>query len=403
MAMFFDTPGLVESAMLDAFTDTVQPGGAALANMQTTGAICSAKTEWENAVDAIDIPIAVLDRDYSVRRANRRFAEWVGRGWDEILGRKCFELVKACDGPLPGCPHNQVLRTGTAAVALTDTRGGESASTVMCYPRKGTDSSVIGSVCLMEVCHRAPAVSARLIHVHKMAGLGRLAAEVAHELGAPLSTVAGYAELLLTEPLPDKAKDTVKIMKREMARAQSIVRQMRDPSKRRPPCRESVLLNEVVNAAVCLYAPAPLKQGITLQTELAEDMPTATGDFDQLLQVVLNLLSNACGAVRSRTGERTVTVFTRKAGDRVHMGVADTGPGIPRDVISRMFDAFFTTRGSEEGTGLGLTVCKTIVEAHQGTISVDSIEGEGSTFVVDLPAAPAPTSDSPDNAGNGHT
>jgi len=396
-ALFFDATHRIGPAELGSFIDAVEQAGAALANLRTTRAIFSAKTEWETAVDAIAAPVAVLDENMSVRRANRTFAEWVGASWNRIVGRKYSDLAMSYKAPRPGqeVPDNKPfsIRMSTECSA--------EASRAVCYPRKDAASSVVGTVCMVDTGQK-PSVSSQMVAMQRSATLGRLAAELAHELGAPLSTVAGYAELLLAQHLAEPAKEVISVIQQETGRAQGIVRRMLDLGRQQPVRREEVALNDVARAAIRLYAHATTFHRVTLRSELAENLPPVRADFDQLLQVLLNLLANAYRAVQQNEQRREVTVFTRKEGDRIQLGVADTGSGIAPDMVSRVFEPFFTTHTDDEGTGLGLAVSRKIVESHQGSISVDTVQGKGSTFTVDLPGAtsestvPAETSDTQD-------
>jgi len=381
-ALFFDAAHRIDPAELGSFIDAVQPAGAALANLRTTRAIFSAKTDWETAVDAIAAPLAVLDEDMSVRRANRTFAEWVGSSWNWIVGRKYFDFATAYEGPWPG---QEVLHNKPFSIRMS-TKCSAEASSGVCYPRKDPAGSVLGTVCTVDIEHQ-PSVSSQMVAMQRAATLGRLAAELAHELGAPLSTVAGYAELLLAQHLAESAKEEISVIQQETGRAQKIVKHMLDLGRQGPVRREEVALNDVARAATRLYAHASTFHRVTLHSELAENLPPVEADFDQLLQVLLNLLANAYRAVRQSEQRREVTVFTRKEGDRLQFGVADTGPGIAPDIASRVFDPFFTAHAEDEGTGLGLAVSRKIVESHQGSITLDTGPGKGSTFTVDLPAA----------------
>jgi two-component system NtrC family sensor kinase len=221
--------------------------------------------------------------------------------------------------------------------------------------------------------------------VQRAAMLGRLATELAHELGAPLSTVAGRAELLLSQSIAKEVKKEIGIICQETGRAQRIAKHILEFGRRQPVRQDEVSLNDVARAGIEMYAHPSTHHRVSLCNELAENLPPVKANFDQMLQVVLNLLANAYRAVRQSKGLRKVTVFTRQKGSRTHLGVMDSGPGIDPDIVSRIFDPFFTTHAGDEGSGLGLAVCRKIAESHEGTISVETVAGKGSTFTLDLP------------------
>ncbi len=395
VALFFDTSHRISPAALSRFDDAIRPAGTALADLQTARAIFSAKTEWENAVDTIATPVAVLDEDMSVRRANRPFARWIGGGWNRIVGHKCFDLATSFETEPTDRALRREIADDTPARVMVRARPSAETSTAVCYPRKDAAGAVVGSVCMVDI-EQKPSVSNQIVAIQRAATLGRLAAELAHELGAPLSTVAGHAELLLSQSLAEPVKKTIGIICQETGRAQRIVKRMLEFGRQQPIRQDEVSLNDVAQAGMQLYAHPSVFHGVSLRSELAENLPPVVADFDQMLQVVLNFLANAYRAVRQSEGLREVTVFTRQEGSRIQLGVTDSGPGIDPDIVSRVFDPFFTTHAGDEGTGLGLAVCRKIAESHEGTISVDTVVGKGSTFTLDLPAA---ISESADPAG----
>jgi two-component system NtrC family sensor kinase len=141
---------------------------------------------------------------------------------------------------------------------------------------------------------------------------------------------------------------------------------------------------------------------VELVTDLDPDEPLLYADAHQLHQVIVNLVNNARQALSAWDGERRITITTRAAAADgfVSLEIEDSGPGVPADVQERIFDAFFTTKPVGEGTGLGLSLCRGIVESHGGCIHLDSPDGGGARFVVELPAEPdaAPTADAADEA-----
>ena len=384
VSLFFDASHRISPAALDRFDDVIRPAGAALADLQTSRAVSSAKTEWENAVDTIAVPVAVLDENMSVRRANRAFARWIGTGWDKIIGRRCFDLVTSFDADSTEPTLIREISDDMPVHIAIRTRDSLKTAAAVCYPLKDAAGADIGSVCMVDI-EQKTSVSNQMAALQRAAMLGRLATELAHELGAPLSTVAGRAELLLSQPVAEKVKKEIGIICQETGRAQRIAKHILEFGRRQPIRQDEVSLNDVARAGIEMYAHPSTHHRVSLCNELAENLPPVTADFDQMLQVVLNLLANAYRAARQSKGLRKVTVFTRQKGSRIHLGVMDSGSGIDPDIVSRIFDPFFTTHAGDEGSGLGLAVCRKIAESHKGTISVETVAGKGSTFTLDLP------------------
>ncbi|MBI2158648.1 MAG: response regulator [Candidatus Rokubacteria bacterium] len=175
-------------------------------------------------------------------------------------------------------------------------------------------------------------------------------------------------------------------------RCARIVRNFLALARQRPPERGRVALDQVVHEAVELLAYPLRVDSVEVALELARNLPALWADAHQLHQVVVNLVSNAHHAVREATSPRRITLTTRQeaGGGSVVLEVADSGRGIPREIQARLFEPFFTTKPPGQGTGLGLALCKGIVEAHGGSIEAASPPGSGAVFRVELPVENAP-------------
>lgn len=226
----------------------------------------------------------------------------------------------------------------------------------------------------------------KLIQAEKLAAVGEMAAGIAHELNNPLTTVAGFTELVLEE-LPDGApnKPDLEMVLREARRARDVVRRLLDFSRRSDE-RTRVDLNQLVDDALTLMKHLFHTSGVKIEVRLGKNLPWVSVDRNQIKQVFLNLFHNALQAMPSG-GALRIETCVREREDRkwVVAVVADTGSGIPKALKERIFEPFFTTRSGEGGTGLGLSVTYGIVSAHGGLIEVDSQPGQGACFTVWLP------------------
>jgi signal transduction histidine kinase len=249
---------------------------------------------------------------------------------------------------------------------------------------------------------------AQLVQAGKMSALGQLVSGVAHELNNPLSVIIGYGQLLLGRSVPEHLRRPVELMVTQGDRMAKIVRNLLYFSRQRPPEREAVDLNHVIEQTLALRQNQLILSGLTVEKDFASELPPVTGDQHQLQQVFLNLLLNAEQAIGDTTGGRIV--FRTRAGEdgrSVRAEVIDNGPGIPGDVVPRVFEPFFTTKEVGIGTGLGLSVSYGIIEEHQGRLSVESAPGR-TVFRLELPtgvavAAPAPPEAPPPFPANGRT
>ena len=231
----------------------------------------------------------------------------------------------------------------------------------------------------------------QMLQAEKLSALSQVVAGVAHELNNPLSVVTGQTTFLREEvrggPIAERAEKIAKAAER----CARIVRNFLTLASQRPLEREQVTLKRVIEEAVELLAYPLRVDDVEVTLDFADDLPALWADPSQLHQVVLNLVTNAHHAMRE-TQPRQLTLTTRYDPDRerLSLAVADTGPGIRPEIQGRIFEPFFTTKASGQGTGLGLSVCRGIIEAHGGTITVESRPGQGALFRVELPPGNVP-------------
>ncbi|MDC0679142.1 sensor histidine kinase [Sorangium atrum] len=239
----------------------------------------------------------------------------------------------------------------------------------------------------------------RLVRSERLASVGRLAAGLAHEIGNPLAAILGLQDLLLAGGLtPAEERDFVERMKRETERIHKILRDLLDFA--RPAARgaaeagddgeagrhPSGSVAEAIDDVVSLVAPQRAFRAIELERDVAPDVPAVPLAHGQLVQVLLNLLLNAADAV-PRVGGRVAVRASRGACGGARIEVEDNGPGIAEEVRETLFEPFITTKEVGEGTGLGLAVCRGLVEAAGGSIGVERGADGGARFVVLLPGA----------------
>ncbi len=231
---------------------------------------------------------------------------------------------------------------------------------------------------------------AQLVQSGKLALLGELVANIAHEFNNPLTSIIGYAsELRLSLSENDPRRDEVMIIEGEALRARKIVRNLLDFSRQRAPALETVPLNPLLSRAVSILRHQARVANVEVVEDYGVDLPTVEADADQLRQVFLNLVSNGLDAMPGGGRLRITTGVTEDQGAYwVEVSVQDTGGGIAPEHLHRVFEPFFTTKPEAKGMGLGLSVSLGIVESHKGQILVESQLGRGSSFRVLLPTFP---------------
>jgi signal transduction histidine kinase len=214
-----------------------------------------------------------------------------------------------------------------------------------------------------------------------LATLGELATGLAHEIRNPLAGIAGVIEIIGRDlPTTSPARSVVKEVRQEIGRIDQIVTDLLQTARPHPPQKRKSDLNVTVEHAVMLGRQHSLSKPVEIRLNKDSALPEIEHDSDQIHQVMLNLLLNALQAVN---GNGSVTVTLKSRGQYAVVGVSDNGHGIPPEHLPNIFRPFYTTKG--EGTGLGLSLARRIVEDHQGRIEVTSIPGEGTTFAVFLP------------------
>ncbi len=235
---------------------------------------------------------------------------------------------------------------------------------------------------------------AQLVRSERMASVGRLAAGVAHEIGNPIAAIMGMHELLEDPELPlETQRDFLQRMRRETERIHGVLRDLLDfarpeekeqPGAPPPPPAD---VRAVVTDVVALAKPQKAFREARIETEI-EGSPRVTLAAQKLTQVLLNLVLNAGSAIASaKKRDGVVTVRARSQADRVRIEVEDDGPGIDPKVRGRLFEPFVTTKEVGEGTGLGLAVCRGLVESAGGEIGVDASYTGGARFYMVLPAS----------------
>lgn len=223
----------------------------------------------------------------------------------------------------------------------------------------------------------------QMVRAEQLAALGELAAGLTHEIKNPIAGVIAVLELLCAGgDLMQREREVCEQMLAELRRVTGTVESLLRLARPRPPQRAPSDLGRVVREVVPLFSARLRRQGIALDVEIAEELPSLPLDPSLIVQLLVNLLTNSMQA-SDRGGRIDVQVAPFPHRDGVALAVSDTGRGIDAAQIQRVFDPFFTTK--EEGTGLGLAICRQIVEQHGGTIRIESEPGHGTRVLVLFP------------------
>ena len=238
---------------------------------------------------------------------------------------------------------------------------------------------------------------AALTHVTRVTTLGEVTASFAHELNQPLAAIVNNANACLGL-LPsgrhglDEVREALADIVSDADRASAIIERVRGLAKRTPPEKVPLRLVDVVDDVVALAAAESVARGVAIRTDVAADLPVVLGDRVQLLQVLLNLVVNGMDAMSSvDEPKRRLDILgrpdTRDGGPAARISVQDRGVGLDAGRMDRLFEAFYTTK--PHGMGMGLAICRSIIDAHGGRLWAESNQGPGATFSFSLPAAAA--------------
>jgi PAS domain S-box-containing protein len=235
----------------------------------------------------------------------------------------------------------------------------------------------------------------QLIQAEKLAAMGQMLAGVAHELNNPLTAILGVTELLRErQGLEDAAKRQLELTHRQARRAARIVQNLLEFSRPASPQKKPLDLNSVIDRTLQLHEHSLRRNSVAVDFRPQPDLPGVIGDGNQLIQVFLNLVSNAEQAIREVRDTGRIQIRLGVVDNRMSVTVQDDGVGIKPEALPRLFDPFYTTKRPGGGTGLGLSICMSIIREHGGTIEAETLPAGGSAFTVYLPVAgepPAPS------------
>jgi len=367
----------------------------------------TALREQASLLDLTHDTIFVRDRNDVITYWNRAAAELYGWRREETVGRRAAQLLDTVfpapqaaimdelertgrwEGELIHATRDRRLVTVASRWALQRDARGRPVSILE------TNNDVTAQRAVEDKLHRS---RMELAHVSRIATLGELTASIAHEVNQPLAAVVANGEAglrWLDRPVPDlnRTRTTVEAMIRNARRASDVIVRLRALARKAETVQAPLSVAELVEQTTLLVERELRVHEVQLSTTVPADLPPVLGDRVQLQQVLINLLINAVQALDSVAADRRVlSVGAERAvdeacGDVVVVLVDDSGPGIPDDVLPHLFDAFFTTK--REGMGMGLSICRSIVEAHGGRISAENRSEGGASFRLALPIAPA--------------
>ena len=332
--------------------------------------------------------VMVISSNYSVIDINNRLLNKLGLKREEAIGRLCYEITHKRSHPCAGeehpCPLHEVLSTGKpfqASHVRLDKGHKKLLFSISCYPLIN-NGEVIGMVEMARDITE-DIFQKVLMQEDKMASIGRLAAGVAHEINNPLTTILTSAMLMQEDTDPDDPiHQELQTISTEALRCRKIVSSLLDFARQTRPTMKLTDINKVIRGCVVLTRKQAAFNDVTVEENLAEDLPEINMDKAQIEQALINLTLNAIETTEPG-GKITINSRLTSKADMVEITVRDTGRGISEEDVDRIFEPFYTT--GESGTGLGLAITHGIIEQHGGTIEVETKKGKGTSFIIRLP------------------
>lgn len=362
----------------------------------------------ESIFSSIHDEVVVIRPDLKIVDTNEAFIKSSGEIKENIVGKHCYEIVHQSDAPCreknEQCPVMESLKTGSTAHAIHEHFLQEDRSfyyEITTVPLKNEKGEIELLLSIMrditdELERRVEERTqnfkrnlARLIHEDKMIALGKLVSSAVHEINNPLSGILALARLMyqkieegnVGEEDLREFKYYLHLIDTEAARCSNIVGNLLSFSRQQKTEHKYFQLNDVIQRVVLLFGHKMELHRTHLKLELCENLPEMLGNAGQIQQCLINLLFNAMEAMPNG-GEVTIRTYFEKTHNFIGMEVEDSGPGIPKEIISQIFEPFFSTKQQDKGVGLGLSVVYGIIKDHQGSIYVKNEVGKGANFII---------------------
>jgi PAS domain S-box-containing protein len=345
--------------------------------------------------------VAIIGRDYRYRRANPSYERvWripaekvVGMHVSDIVGRQTFDRVVKPN--LVRCLAGEEV----SFAEWFDNPGGRKYWLVTYSPLKLESERVDAALAVARDLTEQTLASEKLrdarielAHVNRVTTIGQLTASIAHEVNQPIGALVTNAHValrMLDAESPDlkQAREVLDDIIKDGRRASDVIQRIRALVRKSPAQADELDINEVIGETLALARSEILRNDVSLQTQLERDLPPIRGDRVQLQQVIMNLVMNAIEAISSLAeGTRELQIRTGKdEKDSIAITVRDSGPVLKPEALDRFFEAFYSTKPT--GMGIGLSICRSIIEAHEGRILASANVPCGATFYITLPAS----------------
>lgn len=338
--------------------------------------------------------IFVLDAERRFTYVSHRIEALTGLKPEELVGKSPGDLTIPEDQPALVKTYDDLV-SGRRTFAQLEYRSLHTDGSLRTLradasPFFDADGKIAGVVASAHDVTESKRLEQQSIQREKLAAMGQMIAGVAHELNNPLTAILGVSDLLHDRATDDQTRRQTELVLQQARRAAQIVQGLLAFSRPPATSRSRIHVETLVRRALDLHGHSLNKNQIAVDLHVAPNLPPIQADASQLLQVFLNLIVNAEQAIHEVRDHGTIHVRLDQTGGLIRLSIQDDGPGIRPEILPKIFDPFFTTKRPGGGTGLGLTICITLVKEHDGSIEVQPAPGGGCIFRVMLPAAVEP-------------
>jgi PAS domain S-box-containing protein len=352
--------------------------------------ISRSQKDWQDTFDSITDMISIMDREFTILRANKAFAAYYGLHPRDVINRKCYEFLHASDSPAANCPHVVSMEgEKPASYEMLDPRN-NNIFRIFTFPYFSPEGDMIGSIHIARNITDEKEQEMRLLMSERFAALGEMASGIAHEINNPLASIAGCSEGML-DRIRTRQYDYalfesyLNIIQEEVFRCKSIITAMLSFARKTTYEKKDIDVHGMLDKTLEIIGFQGRLKSVEVRKRYAARPPALHGSEGELRQVFIAVIANALDAMEDKG---ILTLETDAAENGMAVRISDTGPGIAADLVTKVFDPFFTTKMDKGGTGLGLSIARKIVLGHGGKIDAFSEQGKGATFTITLPHKP---------------
>ncbi|MGM0423385.1 MAG: ATP-binding protein, partial [Thermodesulfobacteriota bacterium] len=358
--------------------------GIAVESLRDLQRLIQNKELLQTVFDGITDLLMLLDKEGRIKMVNRAYLHRYGVEFEDVQDLPCYEVHAGLMQLCPNCALDQVVQSASASSQEITCSSGE-VFLVHFYPILDETGEVQSVIRYAREISEQKKVEQKIQHTEKLVALGQLASGVAHEINNPLGIILCYVDLLQRQlqDLPQSQQD-LGIIEKQAINCKNIVMDLLQFARGQESSKEPAQANQVIQEVVQMFRHKLKKNHIQLELDLDPDLPQIRLNTDKMKQVLVNLLLNALHAVESK-GLIQISSGLQPAQGMLWISIWDNGAGVEESIRSNIFDPFFSTKRTGEGTGLGLAVSYGIVQEHGGEISLESEKGAWTRFTVYLP------------------